>query len=69
MPGGPSQISAEYAYFSAAGPNLGGKSLVDFVYQRDFGTHLQLDVEYGLSPTLIGGQKQQYVGAGASLML
>ena len=69
LPGGPSQISAEYAYFSAAGPNLGGKSLVDFVYQRDFGTHLQLDVEYGLSPTLIGGQKQQYVGAGASLML
>jgi hypothetical protein len=69
LPGGPSQISAEYAYFSAAGPNLGGKSLVDFVYQRDFGAHLQLDVEYGFSPTLIDGQKEQYIGAGASLML
>lgn len=68
LPGGPSQISAEYAYFSAAGPNLGGKSLIDFVYQRDFGNHLQFDVEYGFSPTVIDGQKQHYVGAGLSFM-
>lgn len=68
LPGGPSQISAEYAYFSAAGPGLGSKSLMDFVYQRDFGAHLQLDVEYGFSPTVIEGQKQRYVGAGLSFM-
>jgi hypothetical protein len=68
LPGGPSQISAEYAYFSAAGPGLGSKSLVDFVYQRDFGNHLQLDVEYGFSPTVINGQKQHYLGAGLSFM-
>lgn len=68
LPGGPSQISAEYAYFSAAGPNLGGKSLIDFVYQRDFGNHLQFDVEYGFSPTVIDGQTQHYVGAGLSFM-
>jgi hypothetical protein len=68
LPGGPSQISAEYAYFSAAGPGVGGKSLVDFVYQRDFGNHVQLDVEYGLSPTSIDGQTQHYVGAGLSFM-
>lgn len=68
LPGGPSQISAEYAYFSAAGPGLGGKSLLDFVYQRDFGAHVQMDVEYGFSPTLIGGQRQHYVGAGLSFM-
>src|SRR5579871_3644730 len=68
LPGGPSQISAEYAYFSAAGPGLGGKSLVDFVYQRDFGTHVQFDVEYGFSPTSINGQTQHYMGAGLSFM-
>lgn len=68
LPGGPSQISAEYAYFSAAGPNLGGKSLIDFVYQRDFGPHVQLDTEYGFSPTAIDGQKQTYIGAGASFL-
>jgi hypothetical protein len=68
LPGGPSQISAEYAYFSSAGPNLGGKSLVDFVYQRDFGGHVQFDVEYGFSPTTINGQTSHYVGAGLSFM-
>jgi hypothetical protein len=68
LPGGPSQVSAEYAYFSSAGPNEGAKSLIDFVYQRDFGSHLQFDVEYGFSPTAINGQKQNYVGAGLSFM-
>jgi hypothetical protein len=68
LPGGPSQISAEYAYFSAAGPGLPGKSLADFVYQRDFGNHVQFDVEYGFSPTSINGQTQHYVGAGLSFM-
>lgn len=68
LPGGPSQLSAEYAYFSAAGPGLGAKSLVDFVYQRDFGAHVQMDIEYGFSPTVIGGQSQHYVGAGLSFM-
>jgi hypothetical protein len=68
LPGGPSQISAEYAYFSAAGPALAGKSLIDFVYQRDFGSHVQLDVEYGFSPTVINEQKQHYIGAGLSFM-
>jgi len=68
LPGGPSQLAAEYSYFSSAGPGLGGKSWFDFVYQRDFGPHVQFDVEYGFSPTFIGGQKQHYVGAGLSFM-
>jgi len=68
LPGGPSQLGAEYAYFSAAGPGLPGKSLIDFVYQRDFGSHLQFDVEYGFSPNVINGQSQHYVGAGLSFM-
>lgn len=68
LPGGPSQISAEYAYFSAAGPASRSKSLIDFVYQRDIGSHLQFDAEYGFSPTPINGQKQHYIGAGLSFM-
>jgi hypothetical protein len=68
LPGGPSQITAEYAYFTAAGPNLGGKAWLDFIYSRDLGPHVQIDVEYGLSPTPIGGQRQHYVGAGLSFM-
>lgn len=68
LPGGPSQISAEYAYFSAAGPGLGAKSLIDFVYQRDLGAHVQFDAEYGFSPTTINAQTQHYVGAGLAFM-
>jgi hypothetical protein len=68
LPGGPSQITAEYAYFSSAGPNLGSRSWFDLVYQRDLGAHIQFDVEYGFSPTVIGGQKQQYLGGGLAFM-
>ncbi|HVN69068.1 MAG TPA: hypothetical protein VMU38_05425 [Candidatus Binatia bacterium] len=68
LPGGPSQISAEYAYFSASGPGLPSKSLLDFIYQRDFGNHVQFDVEYGFSPTTIDGQRQHYIGGGLSFM-
>ena len=68
LPGGPSELFAEYAYFSQAGPNLGSKNVFDFGYIRDFGPHVQLDVEYGFSPTLINGQKQHYIGAGLSFM-
>jgi hypothetical protein len=68
LPGGPSQISAEYAYFSSAGPNVGSKSFVDVFYQRDFGQHVQIDVEYGFQPSFIPGQRQHYAGAGISFM-
>ena len=65
---GPSEFFGEYAYFSQAGIGLGGKSLFDFGYIRDLGSHLQLDVEYGVSPTLINGQTQHYIGGGLSFM-
>jgi len=68
LPGGPSQITAEYAYFSTAGPGLGGKSWIDVIYARDLGAHAQFDIEYGVSPTSINGQSQHYVGAGISFM-
>ncbi len=65
---GPSEFFGEYAYFSQAGIGLGGKSLLDFGYIRDLGGHVQLDVEYGFSPTSINGQTQHYIGAGLSFM-
>jgi hypothetical protein len=67
MPG-PSSAFLEYAYFSQAGIGLGAKSLIDFGYVRDLGPNVQLDAEYGFSPTLLDGQTQHYVGAGASFM-
>ncbi len=68
LPGkAPSELTAEYAYFSSAGPNLGGKSWINFIYERDFG-NFQFDTEYGFSPTLVGGQKQHYLGFGLSFM-
>jgi hypothetical protein len=66
---GPAEFFGEYAYFSQAGVGLGSKSLIDFGYVRDLGEHVQLDVEYGFSPTLLDGQKEHYIGAGASLMI
>jgi hypothetical protein len=65
---GPASAFAEYAYFSQIGPGLGSKSLVDFGYSHDLGRNVQVDVEYGFSPTPINGQKSSYAGAGLSLM-
>jgi hypothetical protein len=66
---GPSEFYVEYSYFSHAGPNLGAKSLIDSGYLRDLRPDVQLDIEYGFSPTLLDGQKQHYVGVGASFMI
>ena len=68
LPGPPNELFGEYAYFSAAGPNLGSKSVMDFGYIRDIGQHVQLDVEYGFSPTVTNAQQYHYVGAGVSFM-
>jgi len=66
---GSSEYYVEYSYFSRAGPNLTGRSLIDTAYLRDLGPNVQLDVEYGFSPTLLDGQKEHYVGAGISFMI
>lgn len=61
-----SQVFFEGAYFSHAGFGLPGRWYYDFGYQKDLSSKVQLDAEYGFSPTAIGGQTQQYVGAGVS---
>ncbi|HZV77746.1 MAG TPA: hypothetical protein VFF63_08320 [Candidatus Babeliales bacterium] len=65
---GPAEYYVEYSYFSRAGPSLAARSLIDTAYLRDFGPKVQLDVEYGFSPTVLNGQKEHYAGAGASFM-
>jgi hypothetical protein len=65
---GPSEFYVEYTYFSRADAGLGAKSLIDSAFLRDLGNNVQLDVEYGFSPTLLEGQRQHYVGAGASIL-
>lgn len=63
-----SVLYAEYNYFSQEGPDLGGKSLLDFGYEQALGPHVVLDVEYGFQPPDALGQKQHYFGAGLSFM-
>jgi hypothetical protein len=68
LPGSPKALYGEYAYYSSAGPNLGSKNVFDFGYLQDIGSHVQLDVEYGWSPTVINLQQYHYIGAGISFM-
>ncbi len=68
LPGQPSQLFGEYVYYSHAGPGLGDKGLFDVGYVRDFGAHVQFDIEYGFQPPLINGQKLHYFGFGLSFM-
>jgi hypothetical protein len=65
---GPSQVCAEFAYFSHAGPGLGPKRVIDFDYMRDLGPHAQVDIEYGFQPTVVNGQQVNYFGFGLSFM-
>ncbi len=64
-----SQVFAEGAYFSQAGFGLPSRWYYDFGYQKDVSRKVQLDIEYGFSPTAINGQTQHYVGGGVSLYL
>jgi opacity protein-like surface antigen len=63
-----SSFFAEYTYYSRAAPNAGAKSLIDFGVTHDLGSNVQLDAEYGDSPTQLDGQTQHYVGAGVSFL-
>ena len=68
LPGQPSQLFAEYTYYSHAGPGLDNRGLFDFGYVRDFGPRVQFDIEYGTQSPLLNGGPTHYFGAGLSLM-
>jgi hypothetical protein len=63
-----SEFFVEYVYFSQAGPGLGSRTVIDYGFIRDLGPHVQVDVEAGVQPTAVNGQRAHYVGAGLSLM-
>lgn len=63
-----SELFVEDAYFTHAGLGVGEKNLIDGGVIHDFGPNIQFDAEYGFVPTPVNGQRQQYVGAGLSLM-
>ena len=63
-----SQLFAEYAYFSQAGVGLGSRSFLDFGYQKDLSAHIQIDLEYGVQPTLLLGQRVHSIGGGIAFM-
>jgi len=66
---GTAQAFVEAAYFSRAGYAQSSRWYYDFGLAKDVTKKVQLDVEYGFSPTSILGQTQHYVGAGASLYI
>jgi hypothetical protein len=63
-----STLNAEYVYFSRAGPNLQSNNLIDVFYVRDFGAHVQFDVEAGWYSSAQNGQSEHYAGAGLSFL-
>jgi opacity protein-like surface antigen len=62
------ELFAEGAYFTSAGPGLGAKSTFDVGYERDLSNNVQFDVEYGFTPTPVNGQRSSYVGTGLSFL-
>jgi hypothetical protein len=66
---GTAQAFAEAAYFSRAGYAQPSRWYYDFGVAKDMTKKVQLDVEYGFSPTSILGQTQHYVGGGVSFYL
>lgn len=65
---GSGQLFGEYAYFSQAGIGLPAKNEFDFGLQYQIGSQVVLDTEYGITPTVLGGERQHYLGAGFSFM-
>lgn len=63
-----SEFFGEYVYYSESGVGLPGRSLFDYGFIHDFGSHIQVDVESGVQPSTINGQRLHYVGAGISVL-
>jgi hypothetical protein len=63
-----SQLFAEYAYFSRSGVMLGPHTVFDGGLYVGINPHVQIDIECGVQPSLLNGQRQHYVGAGLAFM-
>ena len=61
------QFYAELVGQTKLGPDQGGRIFTDFGLQKLLGPSLELDLEYGISFTPIGGSRFNYIGAGAGV--
>ena len=61
------QFYAELVGQTKLGPEQGGRIFTDFGVQKLLGPNLELDVEYGISFTPVGGSRFNYIGAGAGV--
>jgi hypothetical protein len=63
---GSAQLFGEVANFSHAGVGLPARTLYDFGFQKQFGSHWQVDLETGFAPNPAAGQRLHYLGFGIS---
>ena len=59
-----SQVFGEISNFSHAGVGLPARTLYDFGFQKQFGSHLVADIETGFAPNPVAGQQLHYFGFG-----
>ena len=59
-----SQLFGEISNFSHAGVGLPARTLYDFGYQKQFGSHWVVDIETGFAPNPVAGQQLHYFGFG-----
>ncbi|MBV8489043.1 MAG: hypothetical protein JO199_00845 [Candidatus Eremiobacteraeota bacterium] len=68
LPDRSSYLSAEYIYTSAYSPAVGGYSHYDVAYSRDVSSRFKFELDYGLSPHIPNGTREQYVEFGLSFL-
>jgi hypothetical protein len=64
---GNAQLFGEAAYFSHASLGAPSRVLYDFGLQKQLTPNVLADVEGGIAPAPVNGQRQQYIGAGLSI--
>jgi len=64
---GNSQLFAEIASFSHAAVGQPSRVLYDGGFQKQISTHVLIDLEAGLAPAPVNGQRQHYIGFGISV--
>lgn len=61
------QFYAEFVGQTKLAPNQSGRFFTDFGVQKLLGAYLEVDGEYGISFTPVGGSRFRYVGAGVGI--
>jgi hypothetical protein len=64
---GNAQLFGEAAYFTHASLGAPSRVLYDFGLQKQLSPNVLADVEGGIAPAPVNGQRQHYIGAGLSI--